>query len=164
MRILLPRKTYETIFDIPLSELYIFGIRGIILDLDNTITEWNNLQLSAETIAWLERAVEIGFKLCFVSNNSDYRVREVAEQAGVPFVARARKPRRRSFQRAMELMGTKPETTAVVGDQIFTDILGGNRLNLFTILVTPISKNEFIGTRFVRFFERIILKKGLDAF
>lgn len=164
MRILLPRKTYKTIFDIPLSKLYRFGIRGMILDLDNTITEWNNLQLSADTIAWLDRAGQTGFKLCFVSNNSDYRVKEVADQAGVPFVARARKPRRRGFRRAMELMDTKPETTAVVGDQIFTDILGGNRLNLFTILVTPISDHEFIVTRFVRILERIILRKGLDAF
>jgi len=88
----------------------------------------------------------------------------VAERADVPFIARARKPRRRSFRRAMELMGTKPETTAVIGDQLFTDMLGGNRLGLFTILVTPISKEEFIGTRFMRFLEKLILKKRVDAF
>lgn len=164
MHLLFPRQIYKTIFDIPLSELYTFGLRGIILDLDNTLTEWNNPQLSGETTDWLDRAAKTGFKLCFVSNNSDYRVREVAEQAGVPFVARARKPRRRSFRRAMELMGTKPETTAVVGDQLFTDMLGGNRLGMFTILVTPISKQEFIGTRFVRVLENLILKRGLDLF
>ncbi|MDK2881058.1 MAG: putative phosphatase [Clostridia bacterium] len=164
MQLLQPKKMYKSIFDIPLSELYASGIRGIILDLDNTLTEWNNPRLSEETAEWLVQAARTGLKLCFVSNNSDYRVREVAERADVPFIARARKPRRRSFRRAMELMGTKPETTAVIGDQLFTDMLGGNRLGLFTILVTPISKEEFIGTRFMRFLEKLILKKRVDAF
>jgi HAD superfamily phosphatase (TIGR01668 family) len=158
MHLLIPRKTYNSIFDIPLKKLYALGIKGIIIDLDNTLTEWNNPELSGDTITWIERAKEIGFKLCFVSNNSDLRVREVADVIEIPFVARAGKPRRHSFRKAMELMQTKPDTTAVVGDQIFTDILGGNRLGLFTILVTPISRKEFIGTRLVRVIERLILK------
>jgi len=158
MQIFLPAKTYDTIFDIPLQELYTFGIRGVIFDLDNTLTEWNNPELSRETVSWMAKARKYGFQMCFVSNNSDIRVREVAENVKVPFVARAGKPRRRSFRRAMELMRTKPETTAVVGDQIFTDILGGNRLGLFTIMVTPISRKEFIGTRLVRVIEKLILK------
>jgi hypothetical protein len=158
MQIFLPAKTYDTIFDIPLQELYTFGIRGVIFDLDNTLTEWNNPKLSRETVSWMAKARKYGFQMCFVSNNSDIRVREVAENVKVPFVARAGKPRRRSFRRAMELMRTKPETTAVVGDQIFTDILGGNRLGLFTIMVTPISRKEFIGTRLVRVIEKLILK------
>ncbi len=160
MNLLLPMKTYNTIFDIPLVQLYTFGIRGIIFDLDNTLTEWNNPELSLETISWLEDAKKMGFSMCFVSNNSDVRVREVADLVEIPFVARAGKPRRRSFRRAMDLMQTKPENTAVVGDQIFTDILGGNRLGLFTVLVSPISRKEFIGTRFVRLIEKIILKRN----
>lgn len=160
MQLLLPKRSYNTIFDIPLLELYASGIRGIIFDLDNTLTEWNNPELSRKTTSWLESAAKIGFKMCFVSNNSDLRVREVADLVDIPFVARAGKPRRRSFRRAMELMGTKPEATAVVGDQIFTDILGGNRLGLFTILVSPISKHEFVGTRLVRVIEKQILKRS----
>lgn len=160
MNLLLPMKTYNTIFDIPLVQLYTFGIRGIIFDLDNSLTEWNNPELSLETISWLEDAKKMGFSMCFVSNNSDVRVREVADLVEIPFVARAGKPRRRSFRRAMDLMQTKPENTAVVGDQIFTDILGGNRLGLFTVLVSPISRKEFIGTRFVRLIEKIILKRN----
>lgn len=158
MHLLLPRKTYNTVFDIPLKELYVYGIRGIIIDLDNTLTEWNNPELSSDTISWIERAKDIGFNMCFVSNNSDLRVREVADIVEISFVARAVKPRRRSFRKGMDLMQTKPDTTAVVGDQIFTDILGGNRLGLFTILVSPISRKEFIGTRLVRVIERMILK------
>ncbi len=152
-----PKQIYNSIFDIPLERLYRDGIRGVIIDLDNTLTEWNNPELSRQTVDWLQRAERIGLRLCFVSNNSDERVRRIAERVGVPFVARARKPRRRSFLRAMELMQTGKEETAVIGDQVFTDMLGGNRLGLLTILVTPISKKEFIGTRFMRLLERLIL-------
>ncbi|HAF17221.1 MAG: YqeG family HAD IIIA-type phosphatase [Thermacetogeniaceae bacterium] len=160
MNLLLPNKTYNSIFDIPLVQLYTNGIRGIIFDLDNTLTEWNNPELSGETISWLENAKKIGFKMCFVSNNSDLRVKEIADLVDIPFVAWAKKPRRRSFRKAMDLMDTKPEHTAVVGDQIFTDILGGNRLGLFTVLVSPISKKEFVGTRLVRLIEKIILERN----
>ncbi|MFY9139402.1 MAG: YqeG family HAD IIIA-type phosphatase [Thermacetogeniaceae bacterium] len=160
MNFLLPKKTYNTIFDIPLVQLYTDGIRGIIFDLDNTLTEWNSPELSKETISWLENAKKIGFKMCFVSNNSDLRVKEIADLVDIPFVAWAKKPRRRSFRKAMALMATKPEQTAVVGDQIFTDILGGNRLGLFTVLVSPISRKEFVGTRLVRLLEKIILERN----
>jgi len=98
--------------------------------------------------------------MCFVSNNTDLRVKEIADRVNIPFIARAKKPRRRSFRKAMALMDTKPEHTAVVGDQIFTDILGGNRLGLFTVLVSPISRKEFIGTRLVRILEKIILERN----
>jgi len=59
----------------------------------------------------------------------------------------------------MELLKTTPEETVVVGDQIFTDIFGGNRMGLYTVLVSPLSKREFIGTRFMRLAERIVLRK-----
>ncbi len=157
MQYFLPSQRYDSIFDIPLQELTASGIKGLIFELDNTLTEWNK-ELPSETTAWLKFAKNIGFKMCFVSNNSDTRVREVADVVEVPFVARAGKPRRRSFRRAMDLMQTTADTTAVVGDQIFTDILGGNRLGLLTILVSPISSKEFPGTRVVRLFEKILLK------
>jgi HAD superfamily phosphatase (TIGR01668 family) len=157
MQCLLPSQRYRSVFDIPLQELIASGIKGIIFDLDNTLTEWNK-ELSNETIDWLKFAKKIGFKMCFVSNNSDLRVRELADIAEVPFVARAGKPRPGCFRRAMDLMETTADTTAVVGDQIFTDILGGNRLGLLTILVSPISNKEFPGTRLVRVFEKMVLK------
>jgi len=99
-----------------------------------------------------------GFRICIVSNNSGAKIKEFANQLEVPIIQKARKPSRRPFYRAMKLMSTKPEETVMVGDQIFTDIVGGNRSGLFTILVLPISKIEFVGTRVTRFFERIVLK------
>lgn len=163
LSLLRPRLIYNSIFDIPLAELHQTGIRGLIFDLDNTLTEWDNPELSEETVEWLKEAKDVGHRMCFVSNNSDHRVREVADLVQVPFVARAGKPRRRSFRRALEIMRTSREETAVIGDQLFTDMLGGNRLGLLTILVTPISKHEFIGTRFVRLIEKIILNERVRS-
>lgn len=158
MNLLRPNRIYRSVLEIPLEDLLRAGIRGMIIDLDNTLTEWRNPVLSQETVAWLERAKNLGFRVCFVSNNSTRRVQEVAQRLGFPFVARAQKPRRRSFRHALEIMGTRAEETAVIGDQIFTDVLGGNRAGLYTILVAPISRREFFGTRLMRLLERLILK------
>jgi hypothetical protein len=134
------------------------GIKGIIMDIDNTLTEWRSPILPEGAAAWLEQAGQEGIRLCFVSNNSARRARDVADKAGIPFVAKAQKPRRRSFKKAIEIMGTIPGQTAVIGDQLFTDILGGNRMGMLTILVTPISKREFFGTRLMRLVEAIFLR------
>ena len=96
--------------------------------------------------------------MCLVSNNKKDRVSNFGRILGVPALSKARKPRRRAFREAMRIMNTRPETTAVIGDQIFTDVLGGNRLGLYTILVVPLSKQEFIGTRCMRHLERVVLK------
>ncbi|MDD3705135.1 MAG: HAD hydrolase-like protein [Clostridiaceae bacterium] len=77
----------------------------------------------------------------------------------LPAVYKAIKPSKTAFRRAMKLMNSVPANTAVIGDQIFTDVLGGNRLGLYTILVAPISDKEFIWTRIIRKLERHILKK-----
>jgi HAD superfamily phosphatase (TIGR01668 family) len=145
--------------DIPLESLRRKKIASFILDLDNTVTEWNSNHLSPEIRGWVKKVKGAGGKACIVSNNSDQRVRGVAQVLDIPYVCRAGKPRRRAFRRALELMGTGPDQTAVVGDQIFTDILGGNRMGMVTILVTPLAKREFLGTRITRQLERLVLKR-----
>jgi HAD superfamily phosphatase (TIGR01668 family) len=157
--LLRPGRIYGSILDVSLAELSRLGIRGIIIDIDNTLTEWHSPILPEGAAAWLEQAGREGIRLCFVSNNSARRARDVADKAGIPFVAKAQKPRRRSFRKAMEIMSTAPGQTAVIGDQLFTDILGGNRMGLLTILVTPISRREFFGTRLMRLVEAIFLRR-----
>ncbi|HAA89344.1 MAG: HAD-superfamily phosphatase subfamily IIIA [Thermoanaerobacterales bacterium 50_218] len=157
--LLQPKKIYQSVFEIPFEDLQKSRIRGVIVDLDNTLTEWQNPELSQEAVDWLVKLREAGFQVCLVSNNSPRRVEEVAGKLGLPFVARAQKPRRKSFRRALEIMKTRPEETAVIGDQVFTDVLGGNRLGMYTILVPPISKKEFIGTRLVRIIERLVIER-----
>lgn len=156
---LFPDIYVDTVLHLPLDILHKRGIRAFILDLDNTVTEWNQIEIAADVVVWMQRIKEMGFSACIVSNNNTDRVVTVAESLGIPFVSKARKPRRRAFLKAMEIMEVTPGETAVVGDQVFTDVLGGNRLNLLTILVVPIHPHEFIGTQMMRRIERFVLMR-----
>ena len=134
------------------------GIKGLIIDLDNTMTPWNDIEVGPKVAEWFIRVKAAGICACVVSNNSKrQRVAVVAERLDIPFVFGATKPRRRAFRSGMELLGTGQKDTAVIGDQLFTDILGGNRLGLYTILVTPINDHEFIGTRVMRRMEKVLV-------
>lgn len=158
VELFMPDLYLVSVFDIDLEYLERRGIRGIILDLDNTLVQWNHPEPTEPLVAWLERVRAAGFRACIVSNNTSERVACFVRSLDVPGIPKAIKPRRGSFRRAMGLMGTTAADTAVVGDQIFTDILGGRRLGLFTILVHPVSGREFIGTRLVRAMEGFWLR------
>ncbi len=133
------------------------GIRGVVLDLDNTLAGWNSPRPSREVKAWVQRLRGTGIGAVILSNNGRGRVEDFAGWLGVPFIPHARKPSARGFQRALSVLGTTPQSTAVIGDQVFTDILGGNRAGMFTILVTPLTRHEFLGTRAVRHLEDVVL-------
>lgn len=148
----------QSLDSIPVDRLVHNGIHGLIIDLDNTMTPWNDLEVGPKVAEWFEKVQSAGIKACVVSNNKKkQRVAVVAERLGIPFVFRATKPRRRAFRAGMQILGTGQEDTAVIGDQLFTDIMGGNRLGLYTILVVPMSDREFIGTRFMRRAERVLV-------
>jgi HAD superfamily phosphatase (TIGR01668 family) len=153
-----PRLTVSSIYDLDLEGLWQRGIRGMILDLDNTLVPWGYAEVGEELRAWVGRARARGFRLCLSANARAGRVGEIASRLGIPGIANAGKPRRRAFRRAMEIMGTTPAQTAMVGDQVFTDVLGGNRMGLLTILVTPLGVREFFWTRLVRWPERLVLR------
>ncbi|MGI6604298.1 MAG: YqeG family HAD IIIA-type phosphatase [bacterium] len=152
-----PDMYLDTVHDLPLDELAERGIKGLIFDLDNTLLHWNVCQVDNQIQSLLARLRERGFRSCLLSNNRKDRVEVVAQVMGLPAIPKAGKPRRRAFRQALDILQTKALETAVVGDQLFTDILGGNRLGLLTILVVPLSHHEFIGTRVVRCIERSVL-------
>jgi HAD superfamily phosphatase (TIGR01668 family) len=104
----------------------------------------------------VRRLRSTGLAGCIVSNNFSLRVRQVGAMLAIPVVGWALKPVPLGFRRAMAIMGTRPATTALVGDQLFTDVLGGNLLGMYTILVEPLSPDEFPTTRLVRRIERLI--------
>jgi len=137
------------------------GIRGLMLDLDNTVVAWNAAAPSEAVRTWVGRLKAAGLRVCIVSNNFTGRARAIGELLGVPVVAAAVKPVPWAFRRAMAIMGTPPARTALVGDQLFTDILGGNLLGVITILVDPLSTQEFPTTRLVRRVERLIRARVL---
>ena len=156
---LCPNVQAESVLELDLEELKKIGIRGIIFDLDNTLVEWKQEELNPEIIQLVSRFKQAGFKMCILSNALEHRVEAVANSLDIPYVSRAVKPRKIPFKKALELMETEPEETAVVGDQLFTDILGGNRMELYTIWTPPLSNTEFISTRAVRQLERLVIKR-----
>lgn len=154
---LYPRVFVDSILDIPLKRLRELNINAFILDLDNTVTEWNSIVVREEVSQWFRLIKQEGFKACILSNNGEQRIVAVAKTLGIPYVHRAQKPRRKGYRRALSLMGVSAGETAVIGDQIFTDVLGGNRAGLFTILVKPIARKEFMGTKISRGMEFFVL-------
>jgi len=145
--------------DIDLEGLLQKGIRALILDLDNTLVKWHEAEVPAEVDHWVDQAKARGFKLCIASNALPERVKLIAGRLGIPYVSGALKPRRTPFRKALMRMDVVSQETAVVGDQIFTDVLGGNRLGLYTILTRPLSRKEFPTTRMLRGLENWVIRK-----
>ena len=161
LEMLTPKTYLESVFELDIQHLKKLNIKGFIIDIDNTLVEWDKKYASEKVKTWLRNLELEGFKLCLVSNNTEDRVVKFNEELKLPAIHRAVKPRTQAFEKALELMGTTPETTAVIGDQIFTDVLGGNRMGLYTILVVPLEGQEFWWTTIVRKVERQVLKKVL---
>jgi len=121
--------------------------------------EWKQETLTPAVIELIDQLKDHGFKMCILSNALEPRVGIVARILGIPYISQAVKPRKFPFKKALDILGTAPEATAVVGDQLFTDILGGNRMELYTIWTTPLSPVEFIYTKVVRRLEYLVLKQ-----
>lgn len=158
-----PRQYVASLRDIDPTALCDLGIRAVLLDLDNTLVSWRGSEIEPEMEEWVRAALEKGLKICIVSNTwRKRRIHAIAERLGIPYILRAGKPRRGSLRRAMEALASVPGETAVVGDQIFTDVVGGNRIGAYTILCIPMPGREFLGTRFVRNFETYLMRKLAD--
>lgn len=155
-----PHKYVEKVSQVSPNELVARGIRGLLLDLDNTLVPWRREAMADEVIAWLESIKAADIKLCILSNSIlSKRSARIAEKLGCSYIRKARKPSIQGFRRAMTALETTPATTAIVGDQMFTDIWGGNRVGIYTIMVRPIHHSEFVYTRFVsRPPERLLLR------
>lgn len=154
-----PDLKVESLLEIDLNGLKRRRLDGMILDLDNTIISWDSEAMPEEIQQWMESLHAEGIKLCLVSNNFSGRVGKIANICRTPYVARAYKPLRFGFQRALEQLQLPAVRVAVVGDQLFTDIWGGNRMGMFTILTPPLSEREFITTKWMRYLERWLMKR-----
>jgi len=152
-----PDAQAQTLADVSIDDLCASGAQGVIVDLDNTLVGYRQMHLPPDHEAWLERARERGLRLVLLSNNFPERVGAVAQAAGIACVPSALKPLPGAFRRAMALLGTPPAQTVVIGDQLFTDVLGAKLLGMRTILTEPLVEADFATTRILRFFERIVM-------
>ena len=129
----------KSIFDLSGKDLREKGITLLLADLDNTLVPYGVPLPTDEVRAWNVDLAANGVTLFVLSNNRHAdRPRVFCEALGIPFIGHAGKPKTCSFFTAIERMGVSKEQTAIVGDQIFTDILGGRRAGVTTILVEPI--------------------------
>jgi HAD superfamily phosphatase (TIGR01668 family) len=154
-----PNLTVQNLEDVDCLGLWTLGIRALLMDLDNTLVSWNAHELEPETRNWLEHAQKSGLALCMVSNATSERLSKVLAGLDIPFVHEARKPRRSGFRRGLKLLGVDPSESAIIGDQLFTDVLGGNRLGLFTIFVSHYGAAEQWWMKGVRRLENWVLQE-----
>jgi HAD superfamily phosphatase (TIGR01668 family) len=153
-----PNVYLRRVQDIDLSDLRARRIDTLLIDLDNTLLPRDTSALSPEVIAWVASLPEQGFTAVLVSNNWHQRVHAVAEELGLDLVAKAVKPLPFAFLGALSRAGARRENAAVIGDQLFTDVLGGRLLGMFTVLVTPLSESDLWHTLALRHLERAILR------
>ncbi|MEI6132675.1 MAG: YqeG family HAD IIIA-type phosphatase [Bacillota bacterium] len=159
MKIFRPNIYVNTVLDIDFETLKAKGIKGLLLDVDNTLKAHFDKAPEADVRGWLDDARNAGLVLCIVSNGRPARIRPFAHGLGLECVCEAMKPSRTGFLRGALALGLDIKETAVIGDQIFTDILGGNAAGALTILVKPISKDEPFYLKLKRPFEKLILTR-----
>lgn len=158
---LYPKVYLKNVKDITIEFLKNNNIKGLILDVDNTLIDYDkNLLDGCED--WCNNLKNQGIKMFILSNtNKVEKVKKVAESLELEYEYFAHKPNKKGFKKVQKLLNLEPENIGVVGDQIFTDVLGGNRCKMFTILTKPIDERDIWITRLKRPFENIVIKKYL---
>ncbi len=155
-RFLFPTEYYDSTYSIDFEKYYKMGYRGLIFDIDNTLVPHNAMHDDRSRELFNELK-SLGYKVCFVSNNKEPRVKKFNEEVGGFYIFKAGKPKSQGFLKAMKLMDTTKENTLFIGDQLFTDIWGANNAHLHSILVKQIDKKEEIQIVLKRIIEKPII-------
>jgi uncharacterized protein len=149
----------KTVLELTPERLHSQGIRALLVDLDDTLVASNSLRIRLSFRRWVALLKAANIRVVLLSNGKPERVARWAQVLGVEGLPLVGKPFRFAFQRGLKRLGTLPGETAMVGDQLFTDILGANSLGIKSILVTPLSSKGLPHTRLARKLENIILRK-----
>jgi uncharacterized protein len=155
-----PDVLVETVCDVTPTLLRELGVQGVLLDLDDTFIASDRDEPSVDAEEWLRLLMRSGIKVVILSNGERDRVHLLARRLGVPAFALVGKPFWFAFRRGLAALGTSRAATAMVGDQLFTDVLGANLAGLTSILVRPLTPGKLPHTRAVRRIERLILSGG----
>ena len=148
---LLPHHLAESIYWLIPQQLKDQGIRLVLADLDNTLAPYEEALPSPALTAWKEELEALGITLFVVSNSrKSRRCPDFCAALGVPYVRHAGKPGVKGFQAALQQTRVPAREALMVGDQIFTDILGANRAGISSVLVRPMAwgKNPFRRVRY----------------
>jgi uncharacterized protein len=158
-RLLIPHFRVQSVLELTVEWLRKREIDSLLLDVDCTLKRYRDTDVQADVAAWLNTIKTSGIGCCIVSNGRDRRIKHFADKLGLPFVSKAIKPLPIGIHRAIRTMEFRPDRTAIVGDQVFTDVLAGRLAGIKCILVSPIHPEEEPWfTRIKRSPERIWLK------
>lgn len=154
--ILYPNIYLNNVKEITYELLQENNIKGLILDVDNTLIDYyKNMPEGVEE--WCKNLKNKNIKFCIASNsNKKEKVKAVSEKLEIPYIYFAKKPLKLGLNKARKIMSLEPNKVAVVGDQIFTDVLGANRCKMFSILVEPIKEKDIFITIIKRPIENMI--------
>jgi len=158
---LTPDYYYGSIASVDLHALAERGVTSLLVDLDNTLLPRDTSEFPPAALEFVQHVRAHGMTACLVSNNWHERVHSAATEIGFELVPRAVKPLPFAFLAGLRRLGARREQTAVIGDQLFTDILGGNALGMVTVLVQPLSSTDLPHTLFLRRLEALVLKGRL---
>ncbi|MFP4456254.1 MAG: YqeG family HAD IIIA-type phosphatase [Clostridia bacterium] len=158
MSFLIPDYSYRTIYDIDFEKLKKEGIKLVLVDIDNTIIAWDSVIVNEKLIAFFDELKDSGFVVRILSNAPKERAKEISKKLGVKGIGRSYKPFSFNFKKSINSEGFKKSETIMIGDQIFTDLLGAKLAGIKVILVDPISKKELKVTKFMRLLEKFIRK------
>lgn len=154
MNLIQPDAYVQTIFGISAESLKKNGVLGLMIDIDNTLVPTHHKIADQKVIEFIKSMKENNIKTIIISNAGKERVERFCAPLGIDYVYKARKPLGIGYDRAIKKMGLKHHQVAIVGDQIFTDVLGGKLKGIKTILTKPIDLNEPIFLKIKRFFEK----------
>ena len=155
----IPNFFFHRIADIPLSFFLKEGIKGAILDVDNTLTADESPDVSKEVQDWINRLKESGVKPIVVSNNHQPRVSRFADRIGLPYVHEAGKPSLKSLPQILSVLELNIGEIVVIGDQIFTDTWFAKRAGIRSVLLEPIGKDVLLGVKIKRILEKPFMKR-----
>jgi len=162
--ILYPNGYFNKVSDITLDYIKRNSIKGLILDVDNTLIDYYR-NMSEDTITWVNELKQNGIKMCILSNsNKKDKIVEVASKLKIEnYSYFEKKPLKSGFKKAKKMLKLEVHEIAVVGDQIFTDVLGANRMKMHSILVEPIQEKDMLATLVKRPIEKYIKKKYFET-
>ena len=155
-KIFYPKEYFDSTYSIDFERYYKIGYRAVIFDVDNTLVE-HDAPADERATALIKGLMEMGYQVCFLSNNDEERVKSFNENLGANYIFKAGKPLAKGYNKAMEVMGSDRKNTLFVGDQIFTDVWGANNAGIRSVLVQPIAKHEEIQIILKRIPEKLIL-------
>lgn len=158
-----PNAYVESIYKINYEKLMKSGRIHLLFDLDNTIAPFDIKEPDDETILFFKELVEKGFKICIISNNKRKRVEHFNKNLNLEIFPEAGKPKLAGIKKAIISIGGEKNTTVIIGDQLFTDMWVGNRLEIYSILVKPIANRDEFTVKLKRGAEKIVLKQYLKG-